>query len=61
MPNRNKVQVFPEGQGFIAVRSDRPSLSAYGETRDAAIEELQLVLDLAREISEEDGGLPTIE
>ncbi len=51
------VQVYREedGEGFVAVCPELPSLSAFGDSRQEAIEELQVVLELAIDTYRDEG------
>lgn len=51
------MQVYREkdGDGFVAVCPELPSLSAFGDSRQEAIEELQVVLELAIDTYHEEG------
>lgn len=48
MKNKYAIQIFwsEEDESFIAVCQDFPGLSAFGETREATLEEAQTALDL---------------
>ena len=49
-----------EDQGYIAVSSEFPGVSAFGETEQAALEELKVALKAAIEVCQEE-GLPVPE
>lgn len=57
LTKRYSVQVFrdPAGDGFLAVCPEFPHLSAFGETRGEAIEEMQVVLELAVQTYRDEG------
>lgn len=48
MSNRYAIQIFwsEEDEGFIAICQEFPGLSAFGETREEALREVQTALDL---------------
>jgi len=48
MENKYTIHIFwsDEDEGFIAVCDEFPGLSAFGETREAALKEAQVALDL---------------
>lgn len=48
MKNKYTIQIFwsVEDDGFIAVCQEFPGLSAFGETREEALQEAQIALDL---------------
>ncbi len=48
MNNRYITQIFwsAEDEGFVAVYREFPGLSAFGETREEALYEAQIALDL---------------
>ena len=61
MNNRYAIQIFwsEEDAGFIAVCQEFPGLSAFGETRQKALHEAQIALDLMIETyREKDIALP---
>jgi predicted RNase H-like HicB family nuclease len=57
MSNRYAIQIFwsEEDEGFIAICQEFPGLSAFGETREEALREAQIALDLMIEIYLEKG------
>ncbi|MBA3633525.1 MAG: type II toxin-antitoxin system HicB family antitoxin [Acidobacteria bacterium] len=48
MKNKYALQIFwsEDDEGFIAVCQEFPGLSAFGETREEALREAQIALDL---------------
>ncbi len=48
MKNRYTIQIFwsVEDEAFVAVCQEFPGLSAFGETREEALYEAQIALDL---------------
>lgn len=61
MSNRYAIQIFwsEEDEAFIAVCREFPGLSAFGETREEALHEAQIALDLMIETyREKDIALP---
>ena len=48
MNNKYGLQIFwsEEDEGYIAVCQEFPGLSAFGETREEALREVQIALDL---------------
>jgi len=61
MNNKYTIQIFWSGEdeSFIAVCQEFPSLSAFGETREEALKEAQIALDLMIETYRKKGfGLP---
>ena len=48
MNNRYAIQIFwsEEDEAFVAVCREFPGLSAFGETREEALHEAQIALDL---------------
>jgi predicted RNase H-like HicB family nuclease len=48
MNNKYALQIFwsDEDEGFVAVCREFPGLSAFGETREKALHEAQIALDL---------------
>jgi predicted RNase H-like HicB family nuclease len=48
MKNKYTIQIFwsAEDDGFVAVCQEFPGLSAFGETREDALKEAQIALDL---------------
>lgn len=57
MSNRYAIQIFwsEEDEAFIAVCREFPGLSAFGETREDALREAQIALDLMIETYREKG------
>lgn len=57
MSNKYAIQIFwsDEDEGFIALCREFPGLSAFGETREEALREAQIVLDLMIETYLEEG------
>ncbi len=61
MNNKYAIQIFwsEEDKAFIAVCQEFPGLSAFGETREEALREAQIALDLMIETyREKDISLP---
>ncbi len=48
MKNKYTIQIFwsEEDEGFIAICRDFPGLSAFGESREDALAEAEIALDL---------------
>lgn len=48
MKNKYTIQIFwsAEDEAFVAVCQEFPGLSAFGETREEALNEAQIALDL---------------
>lgn len=48
MNNKYTIQIFwsVEDESFVAVCEEFPGLSAFGETREEALQEAQIALDL---------------
>lgn len=57
MNNKYTIQIFwsVEDEAFVAVCQEFPGLSAFGETREEALKEAQIVLDLMIETYHEKG------
>jgi predicted RNase H-like HicB family nuclease len=57
MNNKYTLQIFWSGEdeGFVAVCREFPGLSAFGETREEALREAQIALDLMIETYQEKG------
>ncbi|CAN5878834.1 type II toxin-antitoxin system HicB family antitoxin [soil metagenome] len=57
MNNKYAIQIFwsEEDEAFVAVCQEFPGLSAFGETREEALHETQIALDLMIEIYREKG------
>jgi predicted RNase H-like HicB family nuclease len=57
MNNKYALQIFwsEDDEGFIAICQEFPGLSAFGETREEALREAQIALDLMIEIYLEKG------
>ncbi len=57
MSNRYAIQIFwsEEDESFIAICQEFPGLSAFGETREEALHEAQIALDLMIETYREKG------
>ncbi len=57
MNNKYALQIFwsEDDEGFIATCQEFPGLSAFGETREEALREAQIALDLMIEIYLEKG------
>ncbi len=55
MSNRYAIQIFwsEEDESFIAICQEFPGLSAFGETREEALHEAQIALDLMIETYQE--------
>ncbi|HZJ09159.1 MAG TPA: type II toxin-antitoxin system HicB family antitoxin [Trueperaceae bacterium] len=55
--DRYSIQVLADEQdgGFVAVSPEFPGVSAFGDTRDEALEEVRTALELAIETYEEEG------
>ncbi len=55
MINRYAIQIFwsEEDESFIAICHEFPGLSAFGETREEALHEAQIALDLMIETYQE--------
>jgi len=55
MNNRYAIQIFwsEEDESFIAICQEFPGLSAFGETREEALHEAQIALDLMIETYQE--------
>jgi len=55
MSNRYAIQIFwsEEDESFIAICQEFPGLSAFGETREEALYEAQIALDLMIETYQE--------
>jgi predicted RNase H-like HicB family nuclease len=57
MNNKYALQIFwsEEDEGYIAVCQEFPGLSAFGETREEALCEAQIALDLMIETYQKNG------
>jgi len=57
MNNKYAIQIFwsEEDEAFVAVCQEFPGLSAFGETREEALHEAQIALDLMIETYREKG------
>lgn len=57
MSNKYTIQIFwsLEDEAFVAVCQEFPGLSAFGETREEALKEAQIALDLMIETYREKG------
>lgn len=57
MNNKYTIQIFwsREDESFVAVCQEFPGLSAFGETREEALKEAQIALDLMIETYREKG------
>lgn len=57
MNNKYTIQISwsAEDEGFVAVCKEFPGLSAFGETREKALQEAQIALDLMIETYREKG------
>lgn len=57
MKNKYTIQIFwsEEDEAFVAVCGEFPGLSAFGETREDALQEAQIALDLMIKTYQEKG------
>jgi predicted RNase H-like HicB family nuclease len=60
MENKYAVHIFwsDEDEGFIALCDEFPGLSAFGETREEALREAQIALNLMIEHYRDSGQIP---
>jgi predicted RNase H-like HicB family nuclease len=59
-----KIEIFysAEDEGYIAVAPDLPGCSAFGETEEAALEEIKTAQELWLETAQEEGiAIPELE